>query len=139
MAFTDTQKAQIRQYLGYSGLWPNVDTVLEQAMEAIGQDANAVTIALTYITGCQNAEAQLATLLSFNFVEQGSGSAKINPIAGAALTRQQGRMYCGNLAALMGVSTRHDYFSPTLANDAPSFGLSSLVGYNGGGGMMRMG
>ena len=139
MAFTDPQKAQIRKYLGYSGLWPNVDTVLEQAMDAIGNDADAVAVTLTYLTNCATVDAQLLLQLSFNYVSQGSGSAKLDMAQGAVLARAEGRRWCGALAAMMGVDARHSYFDPTLSNDAPKLGLSSFVGVQGTGNAMRFG
>jgi hypothetical protein len=139
MAFSPTQMAQIRQYLGYSGLWPNVDTVLEQAMEAVGQDADAVTIILGYLTVCQAQETLLQNITTFGFVTDGSASAKIDPVAGEQMVRRVGRTYCGNLAAALGVKVRKHYFDATDSNDAPTLGFSSFVGYQGGGDMMRMG
>ena len=110
MALSDTQKAKIRLYLGYSGRFFQVDTVLEQAMEAVTGLPELQTEIETLLarlaaldTKLSDAEACLKVLKA--------GNVELDGHRQIATLRSQGRLMVGRLAAILGVGVRHNAFS----------------------------
>jgi hypothetical protein len=138
MALSDSSKAQIRLYLGYSGKYFQIDSVLEQAMNSVAADPDMQTILETLIARCQDVDAKLQASDNRQKMQSADQGAIVyrGPVELAAL-RSQGRMAVGRMAAMLGVECRHDAFSPSLSNTAPVL-FGGLWG-NGRGNTMRMG
>lgn len=135
MALEDSDKAQIRMYLGYSGKYFQVDSILEQAMISVSADSDLQTLLLQQVARCQDVDAKLQAADNRQKLQSADQGAIVyrGPTELAAL-RSQGRMAVGRLAALLGVPVRHDAFSSSLANNAPEW-MGGMFGGGGGNGM----
>ena len=138
MAFSDADKNNIRSFLGYSGRYAQTDSVLEQAMDTIGTDTNAVTEIQGYITDAQAVHTNLKNLRS-QFQVAAVDESRLDLAQGVTLMRQEGRRLCGIIAAKLGVRCRHDYFSPTLRNEAPALGFAGVMGDDNPSGLVKLG
>lgn len=120
MAFTTTQRAQIRYYLGYSdvsqGGAPNR---LERAMTNI--TSGAETIVASILTQLATVDASLTTVTSSSragIIEVDNGGVKwaSNGMSAAGSLNQQGRMLCGRLSSMFGVALAADVYGGGVAN-----------------------
>ena len=59
MAFSTPQRDLIRTYLGYSSKFFQVDSVLEQAMDNLGNDADASATVISLLGRCQDIDTKL--------------------------------------------------------------------------------
>lgn len=115
MAFTDTQKAQIRRWLGWSGRYFQTDSQLEQALLAIAAETQLLVEA--EITNLTTIDAALSSSsLRTHFKAEQVGSITLQGADELELLRSQGRQAVGRIAAMLGVEVRHDAF----AGAAPS-------------------
>lgn len=114
MALTTTQRAQIRYYLGYSdvsqGGAPNR---LERAMTDI--TSGAETIVASILTQLAAVDASLTTVTSSSragIIEVDNGGVKwaSNGMSAAGALNQQGRMLCGRLSSMFGVTLASDVY-----------------------------
>lgn len=108
MALTDTQKAKIRQYLGWSARYHTNDDALEKAMVTIGdlpEDEARVTAALTVLETLDTELTEARGRLKASVV--GSITLNANEIA---WLRSEGRRVVKRIAAILGVEIRSDAF-----------------------------
>lgn len=120
MAFTTTQRAQIRYYLGYSdvsqGGAPNR---LERAMTNI--TSGAETIVASILTQLATVDASLTTVTSSSragIIEVDNGGVKwaSNGMSASGALNQQGRMLCARLSSMFGVDLAADVYGGGVAN-----------------------
>lgn len=120
MAFTTTQRAQIRYYLGYSdvsqGGAPNR---LERAMTNI--TSGAETIVASILTQLATVDASLTTVTSSSragIIEVDNGGVKwaSNGMSASGALNQQGRMLCARLSSMFGVALAADVYGGGVAN-----------------------
>jgi hypothetical protein len=136
MAFTDTQKAQIRQYLGYPDVYRYANPRLEGALEVMGERPEVVTIVTTILANLATADAKVNSVLAMagiktadevEFFQAGAGNAAVND------ARRYGRMWAGRLSKLIGVPKANDAFSESgyngdwWANEDIQVGGSGLI------------
>lgn len=140
MALSSADRDNVRTYLGYSGRFAQVDSVLEQAMDSINGDSDAVGTIQALILSCQGIDTQLTA------IQTRAGISNVDEIVvdttkGLRELRSEGRRYVGRMAAKLGVPIRHDAFAASTANEAPAPGMGGgFYGtWAGAGGMMRMG
>lgn len=133
--FTSNDRARIRWYLGWSARFHQMDSRLEQAMNAVDMEPTDDTKAL--ITGNL---AQMDTLMNttipaaYNRLKALKvGSIDLPAHKEIAMLRSEGRRLGGQIAACLGVETRHDVWSGA--------GNKSFAGPNGleGGNEFRHG
>lgn len=131
MAFSDAEKALIRQYLGYADIFryqnPRLEGVLTKSLSPEAEDlvrthmASLVEVEKKIISqGIATAGLQRADDIWFY-----RGSTYIE-------LRNWGRIYCGRISIILGVPIYSDIFSPTgyLGDSFSQFGLASGRGSN---------
>ena len=135
MAFTDTEKADIRKYLGWQARFAQFDSALERAFSAIGGGAFPAEEqqARDLVTKIKGIETEIDTAHSRFKAD------KVGPIA---LNRNEirqlvdrGESYIGQLARCMGVPVK----GHALRADLPDFGASPWGPMGGGGNAQRQG
>jgi hypothetical protein len=132
MALSPAQRAQVRTYLGWSARFHQMDSALEQAMNALDQDADSLALVQTPTTGLLDRILDVDTKLlgaDTTLLVTAAGSVQLDPARQVALLRSKGRMFVGRLAALLGVPVREDYF----AGAGPKGPFWGMAGSNGGG------
>jgi hypothetical protein len=142
---TGFQRAQIRLYLGWSARFHQMDSALEQAMNAV--DANQTDDdtynLITRATNDPNGPGLLASLVDVDtkllatdqeLEVKKVGSIELVVQEKVGTLRSNGRKFAGRLAALLGVPVRHDVFSGT-APRGPFMGMAGAgMGLPGLGG-----
>lgn len=126
MALTTDQRARVRYYLGYSdvsqGGAPNR---LEMAMTAL--TSGAETIVVDLLSQLATVDASLTTVSAATragIIEVDNGGVKwaSNGMSASSAVSRQGRMLCGRLASMFGVTLGADVYG---GGASPSFGLVS--------------
>lgn len=141
MALTPAQRVSVRTYLGWSARFHQMDSGLEQAMNALDQDADSelyVTRALGDAAGpgllasIADIDTKLVGADATLLVDQ-AGTVKLNAQQQVGLLRSKGRMFVARLASLLGVPVRADYFAGA-APKGPFWGMAGSHGGAMGGG-----
>lgn len=125
MALTDTERSQIRKYLGFPGRFYQLDTELESAMSVLNgtEDEDRVREELAR---CIAIDAELDALLgSVQDVIQAGSTIQLRPAMQLQLIRNRGRQAVGRISAVLAVKIRSDAFG--------------TGGYLGSGNLMAMG
>jgi hypothetical protein len=108
MALTETEKAQIRLYLGWSMRHFQDDPRLEMAFNAVTPEAEVIIRA--ELTACILFDTRIdAATKRFKAAEVGSITLQGETELG--LLRSLGREHVGRIASTMGVEVKHDVFS----------------------------
>lgn len=116
MALTDEQKQKVRRWLGYSGRFRDLDTLLEQAMRSVDSftatgDDHAQTQLLQHIADIEEIETKIeGAIPRLKYTSLGNGELSYSPREMGELKRL-GRMHIGRLSALLGVPIRVDVFA----------------------------
>ena len=132
MALSPAERALVRTYLGWSARFHQMDSALEQAMNALDQDSDSLALVQTPVTGFLARIADVdAKLLGADttLLVSAAGTVALDPARQVALLRSKGRMFVGRLAALLGVPVREDFF----AGKGPAGPFWGMGGTNGGG------
>jgi hypothetical protein len=108
MAFTETERVQIRLYLGWSGRFYQFDSRLEQAMNAVSAETEVIVKAA--LAECQSFDEQIQAAPK-RFKAAQVGSITLQGATELALLRSCGRAHVGRIAATLGVEVKHDVFS----------------------------
>jgi len=110
-AFTDAQKAAIRQYLGFSELFHDVDTRLESQMSEIGtRSPDAATRIVNNLTALAAIDTRLTSALDNLDLVRAEDVTFLGPAQLEAI-RTHGRMLIGQIAITLEVQPRRDYYS----------------------------
>lgn len=133
MALSNADKAQVRYYLGYSGRFYQVTTVLEQAMIAIDTDADIVTLIQSILVTLADVDTRITDALSRLKALRLEGDAVLPGMGEIGGLRSHGRMYAGRMAAILGVPIVRNPFSTSNGGADPSLGSSPLDARNGNG------
>lgn len=133
MAFTETEKAQIRLYTGYQARFGQFDGDVERAINAIGSGDHAATETLvrTQLTELERIDAAIVAAEG-RFKAAEVGSIKLNPGELGQL-RSRGEQTVTRLALLIGVEVRVNVFRAGSGYRAGAHGPS------GGGNAQRQG
>lgn len=118
MEFTDTEKNQIRVFLGFGLYFHDLNPRLESQIDRVGNDTSAATLVRAVLAGIVAADTKLAQVLKqagmksaqtgTNKVEWYAKQTGSSPIIDA---RKNGRMWCGRLSIFMATPMVGDYFS----------------------------
>lgn len=109
--FTDAQKAQIRQYLGFSELFHDIDARLEGMMNQLGSRApEAVSRVIANLQRIADIDARLDCALdNLNITKaedvEFSGEPQLDAL------RNQGRMLIQQIAIVFELIPKRDYFA----------------------------
>ena len=110
MAWTLTQKAQVRLYLGWSARFWQTDSRLEQAMNAIDDKAEELTICTGLLTSLADIDTRMTACYSRLKALQ-VGRITLPGHGELMALRSEGRRLSGRLASMLGVAIRHDVWS----------------------------
>lgn len=132
MAFTDTEKATIRMYMGWSARFGQTDTALERAMSAIETQPADETLARIHLAELARIDAAI-TACEARFKADQVGTIKLSQSELSRL-RSRGEERVGRLATLFAVEVRNNAF----AADLPRWRGGSM-GPSGGGNWQMQG
>lgn len=137
MAFTNTEKAGIRKYLGWNARWIQFDSGLERAFTFIqnsttGGDSSSEDQARTLLGKITAIEVEIDNTHS-RFKAEKVGPITLNPREVMQLI-ERGESYIGQLARVMGVEVK----GKALRNDLPNT-HGTPWGQSGGGNSQRQG
>lgn len=132
--FTTVQRAKIRWYLGWSARFHQADSRLEQAMNAVDQevDDSSHDLIVANITALDAIGTKMTAAYD-RLKALKVGSIDLPGAGEIGMLRSEGRRLGGQIAACLGVETRHDVWSGS--------GNKSFAGWNGleGGNTFRHG
>lgn len=138
MALTTAQRADVRFFCGWSARFRQVDSALEQAMNALDEDAATLALFTNIlapldgsppglIACCRDAMAQLRLAMKRKKATQ-VGTIVLNPQELENI-RELGRQYAKQMCSILGVERGTDVFS---SSGGVAFAYSS-GGRDGGG------
>jgi hypothetical protein len=133
MAFTETQRAQVRLYLGWPARFWQMNSRLEQAMNAMATHAEEETIC----TGLLTSLAAIDTAITASYTRMKAAAVGDITLRGSGELmdlRSEGRRLSGRLAATLGVDVQHDVWSGHGPRQ-----FASIDGWQGGGNYIRQG
>lgn len=140
MAFTDTQKAKLRMFLGYPDVFRQYNPRLESVFDVIGARPEVQTLVEDLITRIEAADAAITSALDYaglkraEDVEWYQAATKFSAPQDAA--RALGKMLVGRLSGMMGVPPWRDYFG---TEGYPGDAFMSTGNQMTGGGMIPLG
>lgn len=108
MAFSETERSQIRLYLGWSGRFHQTDSRLEQAMNSVSSETEARVRA--ELARCIALDTKIDDC-SKRFKAAVVGSITLPGSTELALLRSQGKQAAGRMAATLGVELRANAFA----------------------------
>lgn len=115
MAFSSSEKARIRMYLGKSQLWLDVDTQLESAMSVIeANNPEAVALIQGWLAELANIDTRLTTYSRAGVLKV--DEIELEPSGGGASSytkamRSSGRQLVNRIAITLGVRPAQDAFA----------------------------
>lgn len=124
MAFTTTERVQIRRYMGASALYQNLDTRLESAIDAIEADATQETeVRGTLLAELILIDAAIKKARSAAIASAADG-VSVDAYRGVIMLCREGRMYAQRLARILGFDEpRGDAFGTTGGGAFQRMGL----------------
>jgi hypothetical protein len=123
MALTAAQRTQIRLVTGWQDGFGQFDSRLEQAMNYVDSRPEMLALLQNAIDGTP--PGLLASIAAIDVKLLGAhtrmkalaaGSLTLNP-AELQQLRSEGRRFVGRLCSILGVESRHDYFSGSLPRE----------------------
>lgn len=122
MPFTNTERANLRAYLGFSKQFSDFNSRLEVAMTAVEQldDGDAtMTRIRSVLTKLASLDDKLEELHCTAFVmEAGTDKVKIDSIRAIQMLKMEGRRLIQQLAIPLGCQPQKDYYSPAELNQS---------------------
>lgn len=138
MAFVESDRVNIRLYLGYSALFLQADPRLESAITATQAvvdggtrpDNSSELLAKSIVTQLAAFDASIVGLST----QRGAGSVggiSIDPVRETARLRMLGRQYCHRLGRIFDTSPRADVFTSAMPDGAgyPANAFNNRSGY----------
>lgn len=127
MAFTEDEKAAIREFAGWGSRFLQFDDALENALATAGEHAATAARIRTHLTELARIDTAITA------AEARLKAAKVGTIELNALEidqlRSRGRQFAARMCRALGVEARGDAFDPALPTDRQTAG-----GMAGGGG-----
>lgn len=122
MAFTSAEKAQIRQVLGYSALFYDLDPRLEGQMDSLPtRDADSAARISANLVKLTALDARMECALD-NLDAAVAGSMTLLGPAQLVALRAHGRMLIQQIAITLEVPVRKDYYAPGEASGVIALG-----------------
>jgi hypothetical protein len=124
MSFAESDRVQLRRWLGYSAMYASRDPILESAITAAQSTAdggsrpdNATELAIKgWLTELATIETKIKSLYDMTEAAELVGDLVIDPARGIVAVRQVGRMYVGFISDALSTPPKRDAFSsPKLA------------------------
>ena len=128
MAFTESEKAKIRMYMGWSPRFHQTDVALEQAMNAVDALPDTLVLIQNPIGGTP--PGVIAALEDVDAkITAAHGRLKADTVGSIQLNRselkqlyREGKRQVSRLATLLGTEVRRDVFSGRLPRSRDSHG-----------------
>ncbi len=133
MAWTETDRVQIRHYLGFADLFLQADPRLEQAITSVQARAEGGTrpddAAERQLRGWLGQLARIEARFEEMWDEAEAlemSDLRVDPARGLALLRSEGRRIVGSLARALDTAPLHDVFSaPEPDPSGSSFSINA--------------
>lgn len=118
--FQESDRVQIRRWLGFSATFTQADPRLENAItniqslsdEGTRPDDTSVKVVLSYISTLAGIESQWLKLTTEGGMQAGKvDELGVDPLRGLQGLKQVGRMYVGYIADVLDTRPRRDVFS----------------------------
>jgi hypothetical protein len=117
-AWTEDERAKIRQYLGRAPIFREADPLLESAMTAVqaqadggSQPTSATQVLIQgHLTQLADIETRMQNLRS-QYVALGVGQLTIDPVRALMALRMEGRRFVHMIAALLSTQPLRDVFA----------------------------
>jgi len=109
VALSDTQRAQVRRYLGWSARYFQVDGQLEHAMTAVSDLPEDSALVGTLLTQLATLEAEMVAARK-RLKAMAIGSIQLGGPMEMGQLRREGRRLTQQLATILGVDKRSDAF-----------------------------
>lgn len=139
MAFTESDRVQIRQFLGYSALWLQADPRLESAIANIQSvadggtrpDTSSEVQAKAIVTKLQLIDTAMDTLVIQQGATRVQNKMELDSAREMSRLRSLGRQYVHRLARMFDTLPRADVFSmaPDEASAYPALPFGGRSGY----------
>jgi hypothetical protein len=110
VAFTDSQRAAVRLYLGWPARFWQMNSRLEQAMNAIESQAEEVTVCTGLLTELAAHDTRITACYG-RLKAMKVGSIELTGHGELMALRSEGRRLSGRLAATLAVDVQHDVWS----------------------------
>ncbi len=121
MALTLTERARIRSLLGWGARFHNVETRLENALDAMAdlpEDETLIRTYLTQLTVIDTAIADCAT----TFGVKKTGSIELESDQGLGFQRSEGRRLVLAIADILGVQPYRNFYGGTPTGGPMNYG-----------------
>lgn len=132
MAFTEDEKATIREFCGWGSRFLQFDDALENAMAAAGEHAATATRVRAHLVELARIDTAI-TAAEARLKASKVGTIELNAVEIDQL-RGRGRQFAGRLCRALGVEARGDAFDPSLPTNR-----QTATGMAGGGGYQMQG
>lgn len=140
MALSPTERAKVREYLGWTQRYFQTDSRLEMAMNSLDASAEALLLVQDtlanggLLASLADIDAKLVNAHKRIKVAK-VGTIELPGKMEIGILRSEGRRFVGRLASLLGVEVRHDVFSGQGPHRFMGYGGP----YGGGGNLPPMG
>lgn len=115
MAFTTTEKARIRQLLGWGARFWQLETRLENAMDAVEQTlTEETTLIQSILVQLTDIDTKIIDALGTVGVT-GVSSIQLEADQGIRHLRSEGRRLVESIAAILQVNIKHNFYGSTMA------------------------
>lgn len=128
MALTETQRDQVRQYVGWTFRFRQTDSQLELALNAVDQDTTVQATVIVILGQLATIDTAITDAYSRIQAKALVGEVELMESQEISILRSEGRRFVGRLAGYLGVPVYQDVYSSSLP--------SHFTGYRGayGGG-----
>lgn len=127
MAFSDTQKAKIRRYLGYPDIYRDHDPRLESALDVVGGRAEVQALIEADLAALEALETKLTSTQSYGGVRR-ADDIEFFPGEQIASLRTEGRRFVGRMSITLGVPIASDVFGSTGYGGDGWMGIATQYG-----------
>lgn len=113
MAFTASQKASIKTYLGYGAIFKNNNSALDSMIESIEQlnDGGAVEQTMKdALSALATIEGQLTTMRQLTLASEVTGEVRIDAARSIAVLKSEGTRLINSLAIPLSIKPLRAYF-----------------------------
>jgi hypothetical protein len=110
VALTDTQRANVRLYCGWSARYFQTDSRLEQALNSLGSRAEEEALVVAMLASLADIDTRLTAAYK-RLKAAAVGKITLPGQLEVMTLRSEGRRFSGRLASTLGVAIRHDVWS----------------------------
>ena len=125
MAFTESDRVQIRKYMGTGSIFLQLYPILENAISAVqaladggSRPDNSTELEIrVQLANIVNIETKITCLYDqLEIITAGQEKVEINATRALYVLKNEGRRFIGNLSRLLACAPMFDYFSPQMSS-----------------------